>query len=131
MTDNFKYIADPSRPTEWALEMRGGRITSRHNLDLPYGVFQREDGSEVLFNRNYVPTLQRDADGSNVRPCSPVWVDGRRQGYFWGNGKTAWPSRKLKRDAWARRHGEAVLSAFETGEPIDLFMLDPPPVAKC
>ena len=125
-----RHILDPSRPTEWALEMRGCRITSRHNLDLPYGVFQREDGSDVLFNRNYVPTLQRDADGSNVRPCSPVWVDRRRQGYFWGNGKTAWPSRKLKRDAWTSQHGEAVLAAFEAGEPIDLFVLDPPPLAK-
>lgn len=130
MTDNLKHIPDPSRPTEELLEMRGCRITSRHNLDLPYGVWDREDGSEVLFNRNYVPTLQRDADGSNVRPCPPVWVGRKGQIYFWGNGKTAWPSRKLKCDAWARRHGEAVLSAFEAGEPIDLFVLDPAPLDK-
>lgn len=130
MTDNFKRIPDPARPTEWALEMRGGRITSRHNLDLPYGVWDREDGSEVLFNRNYVPTLRRDANGSNVRPCPPVWVDRRRQSYFWGNGNTALPSRKLKPDAWARRHGGAVLAAFEAGEPIDRFVMDPSPLAK-
>jgi hypothetical protein len=125
-----RHIPDPSRPTEWALDIRGGRITSRHNLDLPYGVFQREDGSEILFNRNYVPTLQRDANGSNVRPCPPVWVDRRRQSYFWGNEKTAWPNRKLKWDAWARRHGEAALAAFEAGEPLDLFVLDPSPLTK-
>lgn len=125
-----RHIPDRSRPTEWALEMRGGRITSRHNLDLPYGVFQREDGSEVLFNRNYVPKLQRDTNGSNVRPCPPVWVDRQRQSYFWSNGKTARPSRKLNWDAWARRHGEAALAAFEAGEPIDLFVLEPYPLTK-
>lgn len=130
MADSFKHIPDARRPTEWALEMRGSRITQWHNLDLPYGVFQREDGSEVLFNRNYVPIIQRDADGSNARLCPPVWVEWKVQSYFWGNEKTAWPCRKLKQDAWARRHGEAALAAFEAGELIDLFVLDPSPLAK-
>lgn len=122
---NTKHIPDPSRPTEWALEMRGGRTTARYNIELPYGVWQREDGSEVLFNRNYFPTLQRDADGRNVRPCPPVWVDWVKQQWFWGGGETAWPSRKLKRGAWALQHGAVVLAAFEAGEPVDVFVLDP------
>lgn len=131
MADDRKHIPNPSRPAEWALEMRGCRTTSRYNIDLPYGVWQREDGSEVLFSRNYFPTLQRDAGGNNVRPCPPVWVDWSKQQWFWGNGNTAWPSRKLKRDAWARRYGQAALAAFETGEPIDLFVLDPAAQPSC
>lgn len=108
--------------------MRGGRTTARYNIELPYGVWQPEDGSEVLFNRNYCPTLQRDGDGSNVRPCPPVWVGGVKQQWFWGSGNTAWPSRKLKRGTWALRHGEVVLAAFMAGGTIDLFVLDPGPV---
>lgn len=122
-----KHAPDPSRPTEWTLEMGGCRTTARYNHELPYGVWQREDGSEVLFSRNYVPTLQRDADGANVRPCPPVWVDWVKQQWFWGGRETAWPSRKLKRGAWALRHGAAVFAAFEAEEPLDLFVLDPAP----
>jgi hypothetical protein len=126
MENNFGPSS--SRPNERQLEMRGVRITPRHNLDLPYGVWQRPDGSEVLFDRNYVPILQRDADGGNVRPCPPVWVEREKQQWFWGSGSTGFPiAKKAKTGSWARTHGEAILAAFKTGEPVDPLVLDPAP----
>lgn len=119
---------DPRRSTERSLQMGKHRTLDWHNLDLPYGVWDREDGSQVLFDRNYVPQLERGADGGNVRIPVPVWVGWASQQWFWGGGPLAFPSvRKLPATSKARQHGEAVVAAFVAGEPIDPFVLDPAP----
>lgn len=118
-------VQDSDRTAEWPLEMGGGRNLPWHNIDLPYGYWQRNDGSQVLFNRNYVPMLQRDADGANARACPAVWIDSREQRWFWATGKDAWPIAKLKPTAPAREYGEAVLAAFIAGRPIEQFVRDP------
>lgn len=123
MTDKTE-TTNLSLPNERPLDMKSSRTTARSNLDLPYGYWQKADGSQILFDRNYVPMLRRDPDGSNARICPPVWVQWIDQQWFWGTGKADWPKRKAKPGSWSRRHGEAILDAFEAGEPIDPFVLD-------
>lgn len=119
--------AGPSR-NERPLQMGKHRTLDWHNIDLPYGVWDREDGSQVLFDRNYVPQLERDPDGERARLSQPVWVRWSRQRWFWGSGGLAFPSlKKLPHAHGARQHGEAVIAAFLAGDSIDPFVLDPAP----
>lgn len=121
-------IQNPSRRDECHLERDQNRTVRWHNARLPYGIWDRADGSQVLFDRTYVPQLERDADGGNVRISQPAWVKWAKQRWFWGSGPQAFPSvRKLPATSKARQHGEAVVAAFVAGESIDPFVLDPTP----
>lgn len=125
--DNLQ-APDPSRSTERSLQIGKHRTLDWHNIDLPYGVWDREDGSQVLFDRNYVPQLERNPDGGNARLAQPVWVRWSRQRCFWGSGGQGFPSmKKLPHTHGSRQHGEAVIVAFLAGDSIDPFVLDPAP----
>lgn len=125
---NSRQDYNPDRP-ERPLEMDTPyRSLEWVNQDLPYGVFDRADGSQVLFNRNYTPTLERDADGRNARLAEPAWIRWARQRWFWGSKGLGFPNEKeLTPGHPVRQHGEAVVAAFVAGEPIDPYILDPAP----
>jgi hypothetical protein len=119
--------ASPSR-NEPPLATGKHRTLDWHNIDLPYGVWDRADGSQVLFDRNYVPQLERDPDVGSARLAQPVWVSWSRQRWFWGSGGLGFPSiKKPPPGHAARKHGEAVIAAFVAGASIDPFILDPAP----
>lgn len=53
---------------------------------LPYGKWTRAHGSEVLFNRHYMPIWERSPDGV-VRPADhDEWVDYQHTEYFYFDG---------------------------------------------
>jgi hypothetical protein len=99
---------------------------------LPYGVWVRDDGSLVLFNRNYCPIWDRSADGevseigcacadANVttgyrdkaRDC--VWIEWVEQHHFFDDGNPPWADRATKKML------TSVLADFQAGKPIDHY----------
>lgn len=66
---------------------------------LPYGVWTREDGGQVLFNRNYRPLFMRPGAGQTAQQANGnEWVRFRDQEWFYGDGDGPWESvRSLKR----------------------------------
>lgn len=61
---------------------------------LPYGVWTCADGREVLFNRRYVPMLER-CPGGPVTAADPAeWVPFVRQSWFYSGQHSGAESRK-------------------------------------
>jgi len=120
---NKDTLPDASRrkePRYW-----GGWLKPPHNIDLPYGRWLLEDGSEVLFDRLYRPMLVRDANGGDVRAIAYCWVEWRSESYFWGDAGLRFPMRRRAAPtSRARQHGEAVLAAFRAGEPMEPLIRD-------
>jgi hypothetical protein len=56
---------------------------------VPYGKFICEDGSEVLFNRDYNPLWARNPDGSVVALEPDTWVTHRNVVHFYGGGESS------------------------------------------
>lgn len=68
-------------------------------LFLPYGKWTCEDGSEVLFNRDYCPLWKRAPDGT-VSPMSPnTWVEhnDKNEEWFFTDGDRPVDSKKSLR----------------------------------
>jgi len=102
------------------------------NAHIPYGVYTCPDGTQVLFDRAYVPTWARNADGSGVEAVPRLpdgrgrWVDHTGQKYFyiggaWPNG---WPKYKSARLRRLIEHGERILADFKAGLPIEKYYAD-------
>ena len=53
----------------------------------PYGWFRLADGTEILFNRAYVPMHRRAPDGSITRAVCSEWVDYESQFWIYNSGK--------------------------------------------
>ncbi len=67
-------------------------------LRLAYGVWTEEDGSRVLFSRDYCP-LWRIAPNGCVSPEDPWrWIESVNQNHFWDDSLTPWRSRKKQQE---------------------------------
>ena len=84
---------------------------------LPYGVWTCDDGREVLFNRDYVPFLQRCPGGLATdveeRPNrrGVKWIPWVSQSWFFDDG-TSYAERLAR--------GAKVLADFHAGRPIEM-----------
>lgn len=60
-------------------------------LALPYGKWFCEDGTQVLFNRDYIPIWSRDKSGkvSQIDPNSEI-IHNDEPEFFFGDGSTPW-----------------------------------------
>jgi hypothetical protein len=94
----------------------------RNTAHLPYGYYERADGSQVLFDRDYAPMWGRDADGSNVRKASG-WIEHVKQGWFYDDYCSPNSPIYRQRHKKALARTEAALRAFHAGEPISQFEL--------
>jgi hypothetical protein len=73
---------------------RGGRIRSA----MPYGCWTCADGREVLFNRDYIPILERSAPGQPADPADVFeWVPWVEQIWFYNDGNLPWNDRATKK----------------------------------
>lgn len=71
---------------------------------LPYGVWTRATGEEVLFNRFYQPIHERSPDGTIIRAANPKeWIKHADQRWFYDDRHS---------EAEKRRRAEAALRAF-------------------
>jgi hypothetical protein len=52
-------------------------------LRLPYGRWRCADGREILFNRSYVPILERLPGEQAIAANPNEWVDFVEQRWFW------------------------------------------------
>ncbi|MCY4259433.1 MAG: hypothetical protein OXC91_04125 [Rhodobacteraceae bacterium] len=68
-------------------------------LKLPYGVWTEEDGSKVLFSRDYKP-LWRLTDGKKAERLQPwLWIKSIDRQYFWDDRNRPWGSvRRLEEE---------------------------------
>jgi hypothetical protein len=63
-------------------------------LYLPYGKWVMEDGSEVLFNREYKPMWKRTKSGE-VSACDPNWsIHKNADSWFFDDSNTPWREKK-------------------------------------
>jgi len=110
------YLLRPGRPTSVLFDTgRGERAdfevaTPRTPLDdfipsrlwLPYGFWTLQDGSEVMFSRDYLP-LWRIADGSVERLDPWLWIEGKAdEAHFPAAGKSTWVSGAARASALER-----------------------------
>ncbi len=67
-------------------------------LRLAYGVWTEEDGSRVLFSRDYCPLWRIAPDGC-LSPEDPWrWIESVNQNHFWDDSLTPWRSRQKQRE---------------------------------
>jgi hypothetical protein len=86
---------------------------------MPYGWWLCADGRQVLYNRQYIPLLERR--GTLVEPANPrEWVHHVRTGFFYHDSNAPY------RCAATRRLLTKVLSAFRAGDDITQFLERPP-----
>jgi hypothetical protein len=50
---------------------------------LPYGMWKCGDGREVVFNRGYVPILERYPDEPAIAANPNEWIDWIEQHFYW------------------------------------------------
>lgn len=87
---------------------RSARDERRHSL--PYGVWTRASGVEVVFNRLYQAIYARTASGVCIRsPAPPAWVPHISERWFYHDGHS---------EAQSRRRAKAALRAFIAGNPL-------------
>jgi hypothetical protein len=99
------------------------------NSHIPYGLYICIDGSQVLHDRNYVPTHWRAGDGHLAEPV-PLLPDGRgrwcshdKQGYFFVGGSHPIGRRANSKSVKAAIvRGETILERFITGQPVWAYL---------
>lgn len=69
-----------------------GWVPLRHML--PYGVWTCPDGRQVLFNRDYTPIWQKDANGKVSVADQTEWVEFDRQDHFYVEGSEPWMNKE-------------------------------------
>lgn len=89
---------------------------------LPYGAYIRADGSEVLFDRNYHPVMERAQDGSNVRPAAG-WIKHEVTVWFYNDACSPRGQRRFKARQDALSRCEAALTAFTQGGSIAPYVI--------
>ena len=100
------------------------------NSYIPFGLYVCPDGSQVLHDRNYVPTHWRVGDGSVAKavPLLPGdrgrWCDAKLHGYFFVRGDHPIGTRsKSKPVRAAIERGEAILRLFLEGAPVWHYLI--------
>lgn len=84
---DFEYV-EPRSPAPLFLPLR---------LYLPYGVWTLDDGSEVVFSRDYFPMWRISRDGNVERALPWIWVSSiQKQQYFWEDANTPWDEPSVK-----------------------------------
>jgi hypothetical protein len=74
----------------------------RMRAELPYGLWTEEDGSQVLFNRDYHPIWRRKPDGTVGGVDDPIGPNGKRwiywisQDHFFNDGNPPWRNEKTR-----------------------------------
>lgn len=101
------------------------RPASGSNSHIPYGLYICSDGSQVLHDRNYVPTHWRPGDGFMAAPVSLLrgdvgrWCSYQEHGYFYVRGNHPIGMRSKAKTVRAEiARGEAILRAFCEGVPV-------------
>jgi hypothetical protein len=89
---DFEYVS-PRRPVPLFLPMR---------LYLPYGAWTEEDGSRVIFARDYKPLWRLRMDGAVERLEPWLWIRFREQAHFSEDANTPWHDPRLKAELEAR-----------------------------
>lgn len=99
------------------------------NSHIPYGFWICPNGTQVLFDRNYVPRWARPGDGSPAIPVPLLpcgrgpWVEWQTRGYFFVDGEQAFLAygngrQRKKAERLALAHGERILDDFRSGRPV-------------
>ena len=128
-------ISDPAAGalTPYILDRPSAHLpTSGPNSHIPYGLWICPDGTQLLFDRNYVPRWRRAEDGASAIPV-PLLPDGRGRwvrwqacGYFFTGGEQAFlaygKGRQRKAERLALAHGERILDDFRAGRPVWRFI---------
>lgn len=104
--------------------------SSGRNSHIPYGLYICPDGSQVLHDRNYVPSHWRTGDGARaeVVPLLPGdlgrWCDHRLHAYFFVRGNHPIGSRSQSKSVKAEiARGETILRKFLEGAPIWHYLI--------
>jgi hypothetical protein len=87
---------EPENHRAWVMRIygRGGRIRSA----MPYGCWTAADGRQVLFNRDYIPILERSAPGQPADPADALeWVPWVEQIWFFNDANPPWIDRATKK----------------------------------
>lgn len=82
---NFEYIS-PRKSLQLFVPMR---------LYVPYGVWIEEDGTKVLFSRDYFPIWRIDPRGKVSRPNPWERIKYQSSDYFWGDADTPWDDNQV------------------------------------
>jgi hypothetical protein len=100
------------------------------NSHIPYGLYICPDGSQVLHDRNYVPTHWRFGDGFVAEPVPLLpgdigrWCDWKLHGYFYVCGDHPIGARsKVKAIITEIARGEAILREFCEGASIWHYLI--------
>lgn len=103
---------------------------SGRNSHIPYGLFICPDGSQVLHDRNYVPTHWRPEDGFMAEPVPLLpgnlgrWCNCKLHGYFFVRGDHPIGTRSKAKAVIAEiARGEAILSKFCKGAPVWHYLI--------
>lgn len=65
LVSDLIFLPDDTDPAKYCI--------TKHWTDIPYGVWTRANGNEVMFNRQYKPMFEKFADG-RVERIKPYWV---------------------------------------------------------
>jgi len=91
----------------------------RRRDELPYGAYIKPNGSEVLFNRSYIPMLERDKYGKNVQKASG-WVEHSAQIWFYSDDCSPHDPDFANIEAYERC--VAAKAAFINGQPVTPYI---------
>jgi hypothetical protein len=108
-------------------ELDKADIKDQHS-ELPYGVWRRHDGSEVLFNRSYSPLYERASTYATDNICPHpvgrwVWINDIDKEIFFYNDSCS-PNRKDATGRETIKRCMAVKDAFFSGGVIDMYAWD-------
>lgn len=126
---NGDILPPPGALTSCILDRPSAHMPARGpNSHLPYGIWVCSDGTQLLFDRNYVPQWMRAGDDEPavpvpLLPCgSGRWVNWQSRGYFFVDGEQAFLSygkgRQGKAERLAVAHGERILADFCSCRPV-------------
>lgn len=95
-------------------------------LWLPYGWWVLEDGSEVLFSRDYMPLWKIGRDGSVERMPPSLWISGiKQQHWFAGKyDKVSWYSGPARQDAEAKLSAHEITALPKLVDALPLLVAD-------
>ncbi|NJL24816.1 MAG: hypothetical protein HC902_06375 [Calothrix sp. SM1_5_4] len=83
-----------SEVTVYRQQPRSTRLPMR--LSLPYGKWTCEDGSEVLFNRDYKPLWAKLPNGEVIDIEPETWIKSTDCSYFFDDGNPPWAKKKTR-----------------------------------
>ena len=91
-------------------------------LRLAYGVWTEQDGTRVLFSRNYFPLWRVSPHGDVVADDPWRWVPFVEQGWFWDDGDMPWRSQKKAREVEQKIEDLGVVGYPKLMDAVDILV---------